>query len=117
MEKLAQYKPYVYNEATWETDKTNLWLFNGNENINVGNPYVELAINNKYLEMYHLFEYDIFSDYKYLWNGQNPYIATEAKLGYNDITIRIATRINRKTDILKQFKEWYFEQFPDEKID
>lgn len=37
--------------------------------------------------------------------------------GYNDITIRIATRINRKTDILKQFKEWYFEQFPDEKID
>ena len=46
------------------------------------------SINNKYWEMYHLFEYDIFSDNNYLWNGKNPYVAGEAKLGYDDISIK-----------------------------
>jgi len=44
-------------------------------------------LNDKFLEMYQLFEYDIFSNDKYLWNGKNPYQQLETQLGYDDVTI------------------------------
>lgn len=44
-------------------------------------------LNDKYMEMYQLFEYDIFSDDKYLWGGKNPYDPIDTQLGYNDVVI------------------------------
>lgn len=48
-------------------------------------------LNEKYLDMYQLFEYDIFSDNQYLWNENNPYSVIDTQLGYDDVIIKSIT--------------------------
>lgn len=42
--------------------------------------------NDEYEEMFHLFEYDMFSE-MYLFNGVSPYLKIETMSGYNDCEI------------------------------
>lgn len=48
-------------------------------------------INDRYEDMYQLFEYDIFSNDKFLWGGSNPYIKSDTKIGYEDVVITSIT--------------------------
>lgn len=52
--------------------------------------------NNEYEEMFHLFEYDMFSEL-YLFDGVSPYLKIDTMFGYNDTKI---TNITKSDDTL-----------------